>query len=202
MGFELPDVSRETRERLDIYAALLNKWNPRINLVAPSTLKDLEARHFADSFQILNAAPKGLQTWADFGSGGGFPGLVVALSCHERKDTPRIVLVESDARKCAFLRTVLRETGVRADVITKRVEELEPLNADVVSARALAPLDVLLGYCSQHMTSDGTALFLKGERWKEEVRAAESQWKFDLQTTMSCTNSSARILQISKVTRV
>lgn len=202
MGFDWPDVSRETRERLDIYKALLCKWNPRINLVAPSTLDEVEMRHFADSFQVLNAAPAGFRVWADFGSGGGFPGLIVALACSDMIAPPRVIMVESDTRKCAFLRTVLRETGVRAEVKSERVEDLDPLNADIASARALAPLSTLLEYFERHVAPDGSAVFLKGERWKEEVQEAESRWKFDLQTTKSCTNTSAKILQISKVSRV
>ena len=132
------NVSRETMERLDIYADLLRSWTKRINLVSNKTLPMLWQRHFLDSAQLFPFVTEGL--WLDVGSGGGFPGAVIAIMS---PDTP-VTLVESDQRKAAFLRTVARETGVGFQVKAERMEALPPAQANRFSARALAPLTELL----------------------------------------------------------
>ena len=198
LPLDLLDVSRETRERLQIYATLLKKWSPRINLVAPNTLPDLWTRHIADSAQIARYAPKDARTWADLGTGGGLPGMVVALL---RPDIT-MTLVESDARKAAFLRTVLRETGISARVLNQRIEAIPPLTADVVSARALAPLTRLLAYAEPHLAPNGRALFPKGVRYREERETALETWRFHCEEHPSSTQSGAVILEISELARV
>ena len=135
------DVSRETVERLETHVALLCKWNPRINLVAASTLAEVWTRHVADSAQLWPLRPPGARLWLDLGSGAGFPGLVVAALAAEEAPDLRVRLVESDARKAAFLATVAREADLPAEVLVERWQRLPPQAADVVSARALAPLD-------------------------------------------------------------
>jgi len=195
-------VSRETLERLECFAGLLRKWNPRINLVSRKTLDDVWARHIIDSMQIQELAPDNIDHWVDLGSGGGFPGLVVAILALETGSPRRVTLVESDVRKCAFLRTVLRETGVKATVLNKRIEELPSLNANVVSARALADLPKLLGFTAQHLAKDGVALFPKGVSWQKEVEDAQSQWKFEYQVAKSKTEDGPAILGITGVSRV
>ena len=157
------NVSRETFERLEHFAALLTRWNPRINLVAKSTLSGVWTRHIQDSLQVLRAVSDPVDHWADLGSGGGFPGLVVALAAPEHGSIGRVTLVDSDQRKATFLRTVLRETGVDASVIAGRIEQIEPLEADILSARALADLTVLLGFAERHLHPDGRCLFQKGK---------------------------------------
>ncbi len=201
---DAPDlnVSRETLERLKTYEALLRKWTPRINLVARSTLPDLWRRHFVDSVQIADLAPQEVNHWADLGSGAGFPGLVIAIMALETGTPNRVTLVESDARKCAFLRTVIRETGARATVINDRIENIPPLGADVLSARALADLTTLLGFVEQHMKPDGTAIFPKGETWQKEVEAAQTAWTFAAQLAKSKTETGPVILTITGVARV
>lgn len=196
------DVSRETMERLTIYSNLLAKWNPRINLVAKSTLNDLWQRHFVDSAQLYGLAPHPVNHWADLGSGGGFPGLVIAITGMEHGSPNRVTLVESDARKCAFLRTVIRETGVTATVITERIENTTALNCDVLSARALAKLSTLLSFAERHMQPNGTALFPKGETWKKELEEAQQTWKFEHQVARSQTEDGPVVLSIAGVTRV
>lgn len=195
------NVSRETLERLRCYEALLNKWNPAINLVAKSTLQDAWTRHFVDSAQIFSLGA-GAAHWADLGSGGGFPGMVVAILAAEQAPDMRVTLVESDQRKATFLRTVARETGANVDVIVARIEETAPLNADVVSARALASLDGLLGFAERHLNHNGKAIFLKGENYQHEVNEALASWRFDVQKTPSTTDSRAVILTIGELTRV
>jgi 16S rRNA (guanine527-N7)-methyltransferase len=131
-------VSRETLIRLEIYEQVLRKWQPKLNLISNGTLSELWTRHFLDSFQVFELAPKSGDLWLDLGSGGGFPGMVCAICAEEGESSPRFELVESDTRKCAFLREVARQTGVSVSVRNARIEALPPAGADIVSARALA----------------------------------------------------------------
>lgn len=194
------DVSRETLARLDGYAGLLTKWNPAINLVAPSTLGQLWTRHFLDSAQVLEIAPEG-RTWVDIGTGGGFPGLIVAILAAEKRPDLRVTCIESDLRKATFLRTVARETGVKADVISKRIEQVDPLGADILSARALASLAQLLSYAERHLSPNGRALFLKGANHAAEVQEALEKWTFQADTYPSKTSSEAVILSLGDIRR-
>jgi 16S rRNA (guanine527-N7)-methyltransferase len=196
------DVSRETLEKLTQFEDLLRKWNPTINLVSRRTLNDIWSRHFEDSLQRLDMAPQPIDHWVDLGSGGGFPGLVIAIVASERGSPKRITLIESDTRKCAFLRTVIRETGVEAEVLNKRIEALAPMNANVVSARALADLPKLLAFAERHMSMDGLALFPKGSTWQNEVEDAQSQWNFEYQIAKSKTENGPAILKVTGVSRV
>jgi len=195
-------VSRETSDLLDAYAALLRKWNPAINLVSKSSLADLRTRHFADSAQLLALCPPTARHWADLGSGGGFPGLVIAIMAAESMPDLSVTLVESDGRKAAFLSAVVRETGIRAEVVAERIESLAPLAADVLSARALAPLPQLLGFAEQHLAPGGRALFPKGATHQAEVAESLADWRFDLREHPSKTDPLAVILEIEGVSRV
>ncbi|MCV2882100.1 16S rRNA (guanine(527)-N(7))-methyltransferase RsmG [Actibacterium sp. XHP0104] len=194
-------VSRETFERLKTYESLLHKWNPAINLVAKSTLADAWARHFVDSAQIFQLAPLA-RHWADLGSGGGFPGMVIAILAAEHAPDMQVTLVESDQRKATFLRTVAREAGVRANVIAERIEDVPPLGADVLSARALASLDVLLGFAQRHLLPDGVAIFPKGANHQAELTEALANWRFEVQKSNSVTDSNAVILAIKGLSHV
>lgn len=196
------DVSRETLDRLTLYAELLTKWNPAINLVSKSTIPDLWTRHFADSAQLLEIAATDSGTWADLGSGGGFPGMIVAILAAEKQPGLKITCVESDQRKATFLRTVARETGTDAKVISERIETLSPLNADVISARALAPLTTLIGYADRHLAREGIALFLKGTGQAKEIDAALASWAFQIDTFPSRTDPGATILKLRSIRRV
>lgn len=196
------DVSRETLERLEAYDALLNKWNPAINLVSPATLSQLWTRHFLDSAQLFDLAEGREGLWADLGSGGGFPGLVVAILAKEKRPAQRFVLVESDRRKSTFLMTVARELGLSVEVRAQRIEEVNPLQADILSARALAPLDRLLGFAARHLASSGLAVFPKGASWRDELAEAQKNWSFSVQTYPSLTDPEAAILTFAEVSRV
>lgn len=193
------DVSRETLDRLEIYYELLRKWNPKINLVAPSTLAVARRRHFLDSFQLLSKAPTDWRRWVDLGSGGGFPGLVVAIAVAETHASGKVTLIEADARKATFLRAVARETDIPVSVVCERIEHASPSNADIVSARALAPLPKLLEYVSRHCRADGTALLLKGAKADSEVSEARKYWHFVLRESSSLTDSTATILEIREL---
>ncbi|SDX88726.1 16S rRNA (guanine(527)-N(7))-methyltransferase RsmG [Citreimonas salinaria] len=196
------DVSRETNERLTLFADLLAKWNPRINLVSRSSLSHVWTRHIADSAQLFDLAPANARKWVDLGSGGGFPGLVVAILAAEKSPNMHITLVESDGRKAVFLRTVLRETGVSAAVEAARIEHVVPLCADVVSARALAPLDLLLGHVARHSAVDGIALLPKGISWQKEVDIAKKSWTFSHRVHTSETDPSSVILTVGDLSHV
>lgn len=193
---EKADVSRETLEQLDIYADRLTAWNARINLVSPKSLAELWERHFLDSLQLLRIAPD-WNTWADLGSGAGFPGAVIAIANPDKT----VTLIESDARKCAFLRALARETTA-TNIINSRIESATPLNADVVSARALAPLPKLLAYVDRHIGPEGRALLLKGKNARQEIDEALENWRFDCETFPSETDKEAVILSIGDIERV
>lgn len=196
------DVSRETLERLKAYEALLKKWNPAINLVSKATLEDAWTRHFVDSAQIFDITPDQTGHWVDIGSGGGFPGLVVAIMAKEARPDMRTTLIESDLRKATFLRTVIRETGIRAEVIAERIEKVLPQQADVLSARALAPLNQLLAFAEQHLSPKGLTVFPKGKTAVDEINASLETWQFDLQKLDSQTDPEAVILKIRNIRRV
>ncbi|MGR3621235.1 16S rRNA (guanine(527)-N(7))-methyltransferase RsmG [Pseudophaeobacter sp.] len=196
------NVSRETLERLQIFESVLLKWNPKINLVSKNSLGHLWQRHIVDSLQVYDCAGTMGQTWLDIGSGGGFPGLVVAILAAERSPQTKFTLIESDQRKSAFLRTAARECGVSVSVLSKRIEQVPALNADILSARALTDLDGLLEFAERHLSKSGTALFPKGESWKNEVDKAEQRWRFDVEPITSLTETEAVILKIKGVARV
>lgn len=196
------DVSRETQGKLDHLVALLAKWSPRINLVSRTTLEDSWTRHILDSAQVFSVPEVHSGHWADFGSGGGFPGLVVAILAQELAPDLKVTLVESDQRKSVFLRTALRETKVDAQILNERIEKVSPLQADVISARALADLTVLLAFADRHMSKTGRAVFLKGANWKKELEAARESWKFDCAERKSITDPNAVVLSIGALTHV
>ncbi len=195
------DVSRETMERLEVYAALLEKWNPKINLVSRSTLENMWLRHFADSAQIWYMISENPQHWLDIGSGAGFPGLVIAAIAAEKAPEMAITLVESDQRKSVFMRTVAREMGVKATVLTERIENLPPQNADVLSARALSSLTNLLEFAEKHRISAGTCLFPKGANVDSELTEAALSWHISPEKLPSMTDSNAVILRIGEFHR-
>ncbi len=195
------DVSRETLARLDIYSQTLNKWNSRINLVAPSTLADVWRRHFLDSAAVHALCPATARHWVDLGSGGGFPGAVVAILAAETHPDLQVTCIESDQRKAAFLRTVSRETGVAFNVLAQRIETAPQQSADVISARALAPLTQLLTLAAQHLAPSGICLLQKGARHADEAGQALEHWRFTLETCPSGTDPDSAILKIGELRR-
>jgi 16S rRNA (guanine527-N7)-methyltransferase len=194
-------VSRETFEALQAFDALVRRWNPAINLVSKTTLPDLWVRHIADSAQVFALCPENAKKWVDLGSGGGFPGLVVAVLAKEKRPQLRVALVESDLRKATFLRQAVQNLGLSAEVIRHRIEALPALKADVLSARALASLADLLGYASTHLQPDGVAIFPKGARFKEELAEARKSWNFNLEQHPSLSDPEAAILVIRNLHR-
>jgi 16S rRNA (guanine527-N7)-methyltransferase len=190
-------VSRETTERLRILAETLSKWNQTLNLVSRASLPQLDERHIRDSAQLIQFVPPGTRHWVDIGSGGGFPGLVVAAFLRDTDPNCRVSLIESDKRKCVFLREAARQMNLSIDVIAERIERVSPLGADVVSARALAVMPALCAYACRHLRDTGTALFLKGAHHQAELQEAQSHgWRFDLSTHKSVTDPQGAILEL------
>lgn len=190
------NVSRETMDSLETYLALLRKWNPKINLVSANTLAEAETRHICDSAQITSFIPKTARNLVDLGSGGGFPGIVIAIMAKEQLPDLSVTLVESDQRKASFLRTVLRETRTQAQVHAKRIEDIDPQAADVLTARALAPLKSLCGFAQRHLATGGVALFPKGKTWGKEVEEAQAEWSFQCVSHKSITDPTAVVLEL------
>jgi 16S rRNA (guanine527-N7)-methyltransferase len=178
-------VSRETFLKLKEYEKLLTKWNSKINLVSKSTLRDFWNRHILDSVQVFCSIGEKTGKWADFGSGGGFPGLVLAILSDEFGVSNSLCLIEADVRKSVFLRTVCRELGLVVDVFNNRIEKISPMLVDVVSARALAPLKTLCFYAESHLNENGIAVFAKGENWESELLEAQKKWIFDYDVVTS-----------------
>ena len=187
-------VSRETLDRLSLYAELLIKWQARINLVGPATLPDLWRRHFLDSAQLAAHLPAG--PVLDLGSGAGFPGLVLAILGHGP-----VHLVESDQRKCAFLREAARLTGAEVVIHSQRIEGLQNFSVAAVTARALASVAKLLEWAEPFLEPDTQCLFLKGQRCDEELTEAAKQWHITIERIPSLSDPSGLILHLREVHR-
>ena len=194
------NVSRETEAQLASFVDLVARWTPRINLISRSSLPEIWIRHIIDSVQVFTLAGPG-DLWVDIGSGGGFPGIVAAICAREARPDMRFVLIESDQRKAAFLRTAIRELGLNAEVIAKRIADAPPQGADIVSARALADLTALLDHADRHLGPGGIALFPKGESWQKELAAARRAWQFEAEAITSLTNRDSVILCIKGISR-
>jgi 16S rRNA (guanine527-N7)-methyltransferase len=188
-------VSRETIERLDLYVARLKKWNRAINLVAAGTLDDAWQRHVLDSAQLIPLLPDGPLHCADLGSGAGFPGLALAIIAAELHPGLTVSLLESDRRKGAFLREIIRETAAPATLITGRVEDHEA-QADIITARGFAPLPALLPMARPILRPGGRALLHKGSRYESELTAAAKHWHMDHTIHPSRIDPASVILEI------
>jgi len=192
-------VSRETIEKLSTYEQLVQKWNPAINLVAKSTLDSIWERHFADSADVWVYAKPKTGRWLDIGSGGGFPGLIIAIIAAEKAPDLKVTCIESDIRKCEFMRTVTRATGLSVNILSRRIEEAPAQGADFISARALAPLPKLLGFVHKHLAANGVAFLHKGANWEPEIEDAKSLWSFDVETQAGIFNNASKILKIGNI---
>lgn len=200
IALSLGPVSRETEQRLDRYIALLLAWQSKTNLVASSTLTSLWTRHIADSLQLLDIAPSA-RTWIDLGSGGGFPGIVLACALADRPEA-HVHLVERNAKKAAFLREALRITAGRGTVHLAEIEKFvdsDPPDADCITARALAPLSVLLGLAAPLIARGAKALFLKGQDVEAELTEATKYWTVEARLHPSRTNLDSRVVEIAQL---
>lgn len=193
----LKSVSRETIEKLEIYISLLQQWNKKINLVSQQGMDQVWKRHVYDSLQLIRYLDSSVKSIADLGSGGGFPGLILALST----DIP-VILIESDMRKTIFLREVLRQTKTQATVLCQRIENVNAISVDVVTARALTSLTQLLEFSKNILNKNGYCLFLKGRSVNLEIEEAQKNWKINYKTFSSQTNADGVIVKINQFERV
>jgi 16S rRNA (guanine527-N7)-methyltransferase len=197
----LQSVSHETLERLRFLTTLVEKWNRSINLVSRATEPEIWGRHVRDSAQIFLAPSTSSEVWLDIGSGGGFPGLVLAVMARDHAPQRRHVLVESDKRKATFLREATRLLQLDVTVRSERIEQLEPQHADVTTARAVAPLKVLMPWICRHTKPEGFALLLKGAEYRAEVIEASIDWQFEVNVSASSTNPDAAVLLVREPKR-
>jgi len=196
-GFaELFPVSRETLARLEAYEALLTQWSMRINLIGRDTLADLWRRHMLDSAQLRPLIPEGARSLIDLGSGAGFPGLVLAIL-----GVPGVELVEADSRKSAFLREAARIVGAEVTIRPCRIAAVPAHPVDVVTARALAPLDKLLDLAGPFLGLGTQCLFLKGERAEEELTVARKHWTMTPSLYQSISDPRGVVLRLQQVVR-
>jgi 16S rRNA (guanine527-N7)-methyltransferase len=195
------NVSRESLDRLGHYVDLLLTWQRRINLIGPATVEHVWQRHIVDSIQVIKLLPKHTTAIAELGSGAGIPGLVLAIAGNYEAH-----LYESNGKKSAFLREAIRQTGAKATVHAVRLETLKFEKAlpkvQVVVARALAPLPLLLDYAEPFLSSGATGLFHKGQDVDLELTQATKYWKLNFSKHPSVCDSRGVILEISEAVRV
>ncbi len=193
------NVSRETLSNFCEYEALLLKWNKKINLVSKNTISDIWERHFLDSGQIINYVDPSGKRWVDVGSGAGFPGLVVALLLRDRKIDCDIILVEKNKKKVFFLSEIIRKFNLSVQVVNDNIESLEPLNADIITARAFSELNKLIEIALHHRKKEGICLFLKGENYRFELDKTLNYWFFDYDVLNSLSSSSGKIIRVENI---
>ena len=199
MDVQAPDwlnVSRETLTALQNFADEVARWNGAINLVSKSALADLWQRHIWDSAQLYDLGAGQGGVWLDMGSGGGFPGIVMAIM-----GAQNLVLAEVDQRKATFLREVSRKLALQTRVISARLDEIPPCNAQTITARALAQLTDLLAHASRHLSPAGRAIFPKGRGFQHEIDAALKDWVFSCTNVPSKTDADAAILIVENIAR-
>jgi 16S rRNA (guanine527-N7)-methyltransferase len=195
------NVSAQTLRRLESFVALLIEWQRKTNLIAPSTLPEIWSRHVADSLQLLDLAPDA-KTWIDLGSGGGFPGLVIACAL----EPPALVhLVESNMKKAAFLREAVRVTGAPARIHAQRIEDFAKTfqgPVDVVTARALAPMPKLFDLIEPFVKKGAKGLLLKGQDVEAELTESSKYWKVQADLIPSKTDPAGRIVVLRQLERI
>lgn len=196
------DVSRETISKLIAYCDLVKKWNPAINLVSKSSVAMLWQRHIQDSAQIYPLIPVDSSQCLDVGSGGGLPAIVLAILSQELDPKRSFTLIESDQRKAAFLRESARNLDIQLQIMPERAEMIDSISAEVLTARALAPLSLLLDIAARHLKPDGVCLFPKGGTYLAEIELAKKEWAFNCVAMPSKTDNYGVILMIQDIRNV
>lgn len=191
------NVSHETMERLEAYRINLEKWAQKINLVSKTTLADFWVRHAFDSAQLLEVSQA--KSWIDFGSGAGFPGLIIAALLNDKEKDYKIRLVDTNYKRCVFLKESARILGVKIDVQNVKIEDLEIADFEVVTARAFASLLNLFEYSYPYTKRGAKMVFLKGEDIKSEISEAEHRWDFSYQLYPSISDKRGFIIEIDKL---
>lgn len=196
------NVSRETMDRLEQYRNLVLKWGTRINLVGPSTLAHFWQRHALDSAQLLTVAGETTTKLVDFGTGAGLPGLIIAALLQDRHQDNHVTLVEVSGKRCGFLREASRALSVKASIVQEKIELVPAFGVDLVTARAFAPLEKLLGYASPWADLGARIIFFKGGDVQHEIEQASTSWAFQSRINTSVTDSRGCIVEILNLTRL
>ena len=191
------ELSHPVVKRLDRYVELLEEEQAKMNLVGASTLPDVWVRHVLDSAQLFHLLDASDKTVLDLGSGAGFPALV--LACMDENGGHEFHLVESDGKKCSFLNKVIEACGLRAVVHNERIEQMQKFGADVITARALAPLDKLIKYAFPFFKKGTRCLFMKGAKAPEELTAALKKYQARVEKIQSVSSDEGTILLMSEV---
>lgn len=196
---EICHVPRETMDRFIIYSEMLLKWQRSINLVSNSTLEDMWRRHFYDSAQLINHINfnKKQPVILDIGSGAGFPGLVLSMFA-----AGDVHVVESNGKKCAFMKQVIQKTGINAIVHNERIETMNVFHVDLITSRACAELEKLFDLTKRFISPKTKCLFLKGEKAEEEIKNASKRWNFEVKKTKSMSEETGIIMEISQIQNV
>lgn len=193
------NVSRETFELLKAYETSLVEWQKKFNLVSNSSLADSWNRHFEDSAQLFQYIPDNARILLDFGSGAGFPGMVLAIMAKEKTPYLKFKLIESIGKKTLYLKEVAKITGSNVEIINERIEKLPPQKADVITSRAMASLSELLNYTKRFMKPETICIFPKGQKYSEEIAEAKKHWDFDCEIYDSKTSAEGKILIIKRL---
>lgn len=196
------DVSRETLLKLRAYEASLQEWQNKFNLVSKSSLEDAWNRHFIDSMQLFKYIPQSVQSLYDFGSGAGFPGMVLAIMAAEKTPYLKVSLIESIGKKTLYLKHVSEICSVNVEIFNQRIESLPKNKVDVVTSRAMTSLSDLLGYAYPFCKKETVCIFPKGKKHQEEIDEAKKHWQFECQIHPSETSSEGVILVITKLAKL
>lgn len=195
------NVSRETFDKLKIYQSMLNDWQQKFNLVSKSTLEDAWNRHFLDSVQLIQYIPDTARVLYDFGSGAGFPGMVIAAVAAEKLPKLKVNLVESTSKKTVYLNAVKEKLGIDVAIHNDRIEKLPIEKADVITSRALASLSELLEYSYRFCHKGSVCIFPKGKKYSEELAEAHKKWRFKCRVEPSMQSDEGRILIITDLSK-
>lgn len=194
------NVSRETFERLKTYEASLREWQKKFNLVSNASLEDAWNRHFLDSVQLFKYIPSSAKNIADFGSGAGFPGMVLAIIAAEKTPYLNFFLVESIAKKTLYLNEVKNRTGINnVKIINDRIENVKIPSVDVITSRAMCSLKELLSYAARFSSKNTLCIFPKGKKYKEEIAEAQKSWTFNYEVAPSEQSNEGAILLITEI---
>lgn len=196
------NVSRETFDRLKLCQQALCEWQNKFNLVSKNSLEDAWNRHFLDSAQLFPLVPTQARTLADFGSGAGFPGMVLAVMAAEKTPYLKLTLIESIGKKTLYLNHLKEITDcVNVGILNQRIEEIKDQRFDVITARAVTALSDLLAYAFPLLKKNGVCLFLKGKSHREEIKAAAAKWNFQYDIVQSVTDAEGVVLVIRNLTK-
>lgn len=190
-------VSRETLKDFLIFEKLLKKWNRTMNLVSVSTLEQFMVRHILDSVQLVRYCEKKNGLWLDIGSGGGFPGIPMAIYARHYYPKFEFYLLDSNSKKCTFLQEVCRHLNIETKIICDRVENVPAIQCEYIVSRALAPLSDLLNYSKRHRKKNGKSLFLKGNNVFNELLIAKDSWVFSYNIHQSLSHNSGKVVEIT-----